>query len=512
MADQNFGVKCGFWDAVNYDRTYSADDMNKPYSRLVADGVFAASDGTPSSDLQVTASGSGMNLSVLKGQGIFSKKWFENTSSVLITVPENTALYTRIDSVLVQIDRRTSGRAGYIVYRTGTPAATPEPPAINQISGVIEYRIANVAVEAAATSISQADITDLRGSEACPWVTGLIKQVDTSTLWAQFQAAYAAQYDQYTADNIAYLERQRQAWEDFLATLTDELTVSTNVVSYTHVYTSEASVDNIPIGIASYAPETDILQVYINGLLATPGTDYDLADNRTSIDLEETLLSGQTVVFVVFKSLIGASIESAVTLIERLDDKINGFTADSGWVTLELQGSVTAADDALFPAVRQIDSRVYLRGAVKGIEAADTLVALLPVCCRPAEDVTFTSAAVTSGGVIRPVTITVEAASGEISVSAAGTIAAADSISLACAFLANYATDTPMIYDFRGNAATYADLPASPAAGDVYMVLTADPTHFIQAGDSVLWNGAEWQVVTARITSAQIDAIINSIE
>ena len=512
MADQNFGVKCGFWDAVNYDRTYSADDMNKPYSRLIADGVFAANDGTPSSDLQVTASGSGMNISVLKGQGIFSKKWFENTSSVLITVPENTALYTRIDSVLVQIDRRTSGRAGYIVYRTGTPAATPEPPAINQISGVIEYRLANVSVEAAATSISQADITDLRGSEACPWVTGLIKQVDTSTLWAQFQAAYAAQYEQYTADNLAYLERQRQAWEDFLATLTDELTVSTNVVSYTNVYTSEASVDNIPIGIASYAPETDILQVYINGLLATPGTDYALAENRTSVDLTETLLSGQVVVFVVYKSLIGASIESAVSLIERLDDKINGFTADSGWVTLELQGSVTAADDALLPAVRQIDSRVYLRGSIKGIEAADTLVALLPACCRPAEDVTFTSAAVTSGGVIRPVTITLEAASGEISVSAVGTIAAADGISIACAFLANYSADTPMIYDFRGNANAYADLPASPKAGDVYMVLSADPTHFIQAGDSVLWNGSAWQIVTARITSAQIDAIINSIE
>ena len=64
MADQTFGVNCGFWDAINYDRTYSADDMNKPYSRLVADGVFAANDGTPSSDLQVVASGASMNITV----------------------------------------------------------------------------------------------------------------------------------------------------------------------------------------------------------------------------------------------------------------------------------------------------------------------------------------------------------------------------------------------------------------------------------------------------------------
>ena len=89
MADQTFGVNCGFWDAINYDRTYSADDMNKPYSRLVADGVFAANDGTPSSDLQVVASGASMNITVQKGQGIFAHKWFENPSSLLITVPDS---------------------------------------------------------------------------------------------------------------------------------------------------------------------------------------------------------------------------------------------------------------------------------------------------------------------------------------------------------------------------------------------------------------------------------------
>ena len=108
MADQNFSVKCGFFDAVNGDRTYSAEDMNKPYSRVIADGVFATPAGQPSTDLQVVASGSGMNITVQAGQAIVAAKWFENSTPVIITVPANTALYNRIDSVIAQVDKRAS--------------------------------------------------------------------------------------------------------------------------------------------------------------------------------------------------------------------------------------------------------------------------------------------------------------------------------------------------------------------------------------------------------------------
>ena len=503
MADQTFGVNCGFWDAINYDRTYSADDMNRPYSRLVADGVFAANDGAPSSDLQVVASGASMNITVQKGQGIFARKWFENPSSLLITVPDNTALYSRVDSLVVQVDKRTSGRVGNIVYRTGTPAQNPEPPAINTVQNVVEYRIANITVGASAASVSQAEITDLRGSSECPWVTALIQQVSTSTLWAQFQAAYAAQYDQYTSDYLAYVEAQRQAWEDFIRTLTDDLTVSTNVVSFTSVYESEDAVSEIPIGIASYAPSTDVLQVFINGLLATGGGDYTLSEDGTKILLAEELEAGQTVVMIVFKSIIGGNIESAVSLIQRLDHKIDQFTEDSGWVSLALEGAVEAWSDDMKPMVRMVGNQVYLRGSVKGVEDAETLICTLPVNSKPGADVTFLSAAVSTGGDIYPVTVKIAAASGDVTVEEVGTISTADSISLACSFLANYQNNTTMVFAYQGSVATMEDLPEDPNAGDVWTVE--------ETGNDYLWNGAEWELFSQVITDLQIDAIIDSI-
>lgn len=513
MADQLFSVNAGFFDAINYDRTYTADDMNKPYSRVVADGVFATNTGTPSTDLQVGSAGTGMQITVRKGQGIFGAKWFENPSVIIITVPNNTSLYPRRDSVIVQVDKRSSGRVGNIVYRTGTPAASPQPPDIGTVANVIEYRIANIYVAAGANAINNDAIVDLRGSSECPWVTSLIQQVDTSTLWQQFQTAYQNQYDSYDADYEEYITEQRQAWEDFLETLTSELSVTTNVVMLESTYTANQSVTTIPINIPSYNPNTDILQVFINGLFAAEGGKYTVNSAGTQITLTSAIASGNTVYFVVFKSLIGADIESAVSMMQRLNDNLANFMADSGWINFTLESGAQAYDSNNKPGVRCIGNRVYLRGAIKNLTSNST-ICTLPVSFRPAQDHVFTTSAFnTSGTVNDEITITVSATNGTIKLTAkSGTITSSDKISIATSFLSATGNTVTMIYEYMGSVATYADLPTSGMnAGDVYMVQTADSAHGIAAGDDVLWNGSEWELLNAVISSDDIDTIIDSI-
>lgn len=511
MADQTFNVNCGFFDAVDQDRVYTADQMNLPYKRVICNGVFAQPDGTASTDFLVESASNAMDIIVNAGEGLFADKWFNSPSAITITVPNNTALNPRIDSVIVQVDTRTTGRVGNIVYRTGTAAASPSAPAINQVENVTEYRVANVYVAASANAINNDAITDLRGSSSCPWVTSLVQQVDTSTLWQQFQTAYLNQYNQYTQDYQEYVSEQRQAWEDFLSTLTSELSVETNVVMYDSSYTATGSVTNIPINIASFNPDTDILQVFINGLFAEEGSKYTINSNKTSIDLTNAIASGNTVYFVVFKSLIGAEIESAVSMMQRLDDKIDNFMADSGWITFYLESGATVYN-SLTPAVRCIGNRVYLRGAFKGITAAGTTICTLPVAYRPAIDHIFTSSAINSTSANDYVTITVSASTGTIKLSAiSGTIASTNGISLATSFLAATGNSVSMIYTYKGSVATYSALPSDPDVGDVYMIQTANSTYNIAAGDDVMWNGSEWELLQTVISSDEIDTIINSI-
>jgi hypothetical protein len=316
MADQTFAVHCGFFDAINSDRTYSADEMNRPYKRVISNGVFATPNGTPSTDLQVTAS-SGMNIICKKGEGLFGDKWFENPSGIAITVPSNTGTVPRIDSVLVQVDTRTSGRVGNIVYRTGTPASSPVPPAINQVEGVVEYRLANIRVNAGVSAITQSMITDRRGSSDCPWVTSLIYQVDTSTLYDQWEAAYEE-----------YFEDQKQAWDEWYSHLTEELDVSMTLDRDVNTVTTAAqTTGTIPIGIA-YNHSTDILEVYINGLRAIEGTHYVVVDD-TSIQVENQLDIGQTVTFVVIRSVIGGGSAAGYVTPEIYGAKGDGVTDDS---------------------------------------------------------------------------------------------------------------------------------------------------------------------------------------
>lgn len=49
------------------------------------------------------------------------------------------------------------------------------------------------------------------------------------------------------------------------------------------------------------------------------------------------------------------------------------------------------------------------------------------------------------------------------------------------------------VYKYKGSVDNYSDLPTeNNQVGDVYNIVNADPTHDIQAGDNVAWNGTTW--------------------
>lgn len=437
MADQIFSVNSGFYDAVNNDRTYSADDMNRPYKRLVANGVFATPQGTPSTDLQVVSATAAMDISVSAGDGIFADKWFENPSAVTITVPNNTGIVPRVDSVIIQIDLRQSGRVGNIVYRTGTPASSPSAPAINQVAQVTEYRLANIYVAAGANAINNDAITDLRGSSLCPWVTALIQQVDTSALFAQWQYAYQSFYNNATADYNEYTEEQREAWEAFVSGLTDDLTVSTNVIMLTSSYTSSATVTNIPINIASYNKDTDVLFVFINGLLAQQGVKYTINSAGTAITLTNAIGSGQNVSFIALHSVIAGDIQSTVSMIQTLDTKVSNFMADTGWINFTLESGASAYDSNSTPAVRMVGNMVYLRGSFKGVTTLNRTICTLPVNMRPAMNHTFTTAAISGTTAQDTVVMQVQTGGSIKLLASSGSLSSSAGISIATCFPLN---------------------------------------------------------------------------
>lgn len=428
MAEQIFNVECGFFNSLNNDREYFAEDMNRPYKRVITNGVFATPAGTPSTDLQVVSdTANEMNIIVKAGQGLFGDKWFDNTSDIAIVVPSNTGVSPRRDSVIIQVDNRLNNRVGSIVYRTGTPSSNPQPPAIGTVTDVIEYRLANIYVAAGATAINTDAIVDLRGSSECPWITSLIKQVDTSTLYDQWRAAYQRYYDEET-----------QAFNEWLATLTEELTVATSVVKYESQYTTLVDGETtIPINIASYNEDKDVLMVRINRLFAVLGDDYTITDN-TEIELTKDLTAGQKVDFIVLQSVVVGDTTAAMTSITAINERVteinDRLSADTGWINFTLEAG-SSFDNTTKPACRKFGNTTHLRGAIKGVTAVNTTICTLPSSMKPAMNFQFTSAAISSGTATICV-FEVSASTGTIKLIAKnGTIAAGAMLPIATNFI-----------------------------------------------------------------------------
>lgn len=189
-------IKSGFHNSINGDRKYNAEDMNRPYKDIVSNGVFP----NPSDQFQVFAS-SGMIVSVSAGGGLFGNGWAYSDAPILLSIDPAEPTLSRIDAIVVKRDESESVRDTVIEVRKGTPAQNPVRPEITRDDYVSEYCLATILIAPGTTTITNSMITDTRpDTTVCGWVTGLIDQVDTSTLFNQWQSAYQEQYEAFLSE------------------------------------------------------------------------------------------------------------------------------------------------------------------------------------------------------------------------------------------------------------------------------------------------------------------------
>ena len=292
-------VTYGFFDSINGDRTYNADQISDYFLKLISNGVFA----TPSNAMQVQAA-PGLSVNVSAGWGFIQCKWVNNDNNYNVQLDAADSTFARIDRIVLKLDRSHEHRYITIEAKTGTPAATPEPPELTRSGDVYELSLAQVAVAAGATTITQAEITDERAdTSVCGYVTGLIDQIDTTNLFAQFTSAF-------------------NTWFDDIKT---EVRSTTIVIRLHSTYeTTDVDETTIPIQIANYNETLDILYVYINGLKLIPGVDYTI--DGTNIELTEALdVIGTPVEFEVLKSTDTAEAGSIAPLILQYFNKVDNM-------------------------------------------------------------------------------------------------------------------------------------------------------------------------------------------
>lgn len=178
----------GFFDAHkvgdSWDRTYLAEDFAKFFAPLIGNGVFAGK----SNELQVFQSvPAGMSVVLSSGQSWIEGYGYINDSDLSIPVDPADGALGRIDRIVNQwssADRRIR-----TVWKKGTPAINPVAPPLQWNADYKELNLCTLDISAGLSAITQDKIHDTRmDSSVCGWVTSLIEQVDTSTLYVQWEA------------------------------------------------------------------------------------------------------------------------------------------------------------------------------------------------------------------------------------------------------------------------------------------------------------------------------------
>ena len=307
-------ISYGFFNSINQDRTYNADQMSEYFDGLVSNGVYES----VGSAMQVTA-GEGLAVNVQSGRAIIDCKWIKNDAAQAITLTAAHVLLPRYTAIVIRLDR--SSRMISIVAKDGTPASDPEKPSMTDDGQITELCLAYVYVGANASTITQANITDMRSSNLCGWVTGVVQQVDTSQLFAQYQAAFEQSY----AQQLAWQQNIQAQFDAWFAALTQQLSVNTFIQKFAlRTVLSSGSETPISVIIENYGySEGDIIEVYINGLYASEGVDYTLTLSGSTPVITPVATEAGTVINInVYKSRIGwiALETSAGALVVTNDD------------------------------------------------------------------------------------------------------------------------------------------------------------------------------------------------
>lgn len=180
----------GFYNSVDGDRIYSANEFSRLFDGILTDGIFQSI-----GNAFAVSEDTGLNGDVIVGSGRawFDRTWTFNDTNLTLTVPAPDHVYDRIDSVVLEVD--TTTRENSIKIVTGTPAGSPVAPTMLDDSGVYQHRLADIYVRSGGTYINNSHITNFIGTTETPFVTGILETIDMTWLFAQWESDFDTWFD-----------------------------------------------------------------------------------------------------------------------------------------------------------------------------------------------------------------------------------------------------------------------------------------------------------------------------
>lgn len=178
-------VRSSFFNSVNGDRRYLANNFAEYFASFIANGIFP----NPSNTLQVYEK-TNMIVTVKPGKGWINGYFAVNEYDYDLTLENADGVLNRIDRIVLRLD--FNARSINIAVKKGAFASTPVAPTLQRDADAHELALADIYVAKGTTIIKQSNIADQRLNNAlCGVVHGTVSQVDTTTIFNQYSAWFA---------------------------------------------------------------------------------------------------------------------------------------------------------------------------------------------------------------------------------------------------------------------------------------------------------------------------------
>lgn len=183
-------VTSGFFNSLNGDRKYNAEQMSSLFDGIINDGIFS----NIGSAFMVTADNANtINIGI--GRAWFDSTWVNNDAILPLTLDGPEVILDRIDAVVIEINKTEAIREGRIVVVKGTPSSSASRPELANADGVYQHPIAYIYRKAEATAITQADITNMVGTSECPYITAILQVQSVDNIVAQWESQFNIWFD-----------------------------------------------------------------------------------------------------------------------------------------------------------------------------------------------------------------------------------------------------------------------------------------------------------------------------
>ena len=265
-------IKSYFFNAEEsggvYDRTYNAEDMTSYLDDIIGNGVFM----NPSNSLQVVPK-EGRVVTVKEGSAWINGHKIILTEDMDLTTPVRSSS-VKIASVIVAAN--LTDREMQIYLKSGS-----QRPALIRNSTLWELELAYIYCAEDGGSVVNSIHDSRMNSNSCGVVQGLIQQVDTSSIFEQWQTAWETWFtgvkNAFVAGSIL---RRREGIK--------------------RVYTA-GNQFNVLEALSSYNPDVDKLEVYVDGI-HQDGSKYYL--NNDYIVFYQNVPAGSLIDFIAYRLVV----------------------------------------------------------------------------------------------------------------------------------------------------------------------------------------------------------------